>query len=77
MTEGHLSLTIVEGVDQFKAEGDAATVERLLTGWHVRVDQVKANNMADVARLSQLLPQGPSQGPGPSGATPFRPRIVS
>ena len=73
--ETKLSLTIVEGVDQFKAEGDAATVERLLTGWHVRVDQVKAANMADVARLSQLLPPGP----GPSGAPPttFRPRIVS
>lgn len=75
MPEGHISLTVVEGANQFRGEGDTTTVERLLVEWRIRVDQCKASDMADVARLSQLLPQGPA-GPGP-GATPFRPRIVS
>ena len=78
MNEGQISLTVVEGIDQFKCDGDTATVERLLTEWRARVDQCKINAMADVTRLSQLLPSG--GGPGPAGAgpgaTPFRPRIV-
>jgi len=53
-----IKITIVEGIDQFHAEGDSETVQRLITEWRARVDLLRASAQSEIEHAA-MTPRGP------------------
>lgn len=70
----NLKVTSVEGMEQFSAEGDEATVKALLVDWRTRNDALRAEAQDYVERLGTTRGIGPTGLPGISPTSPFRPR---
>ena len=62
----NIEVTCVEGVDQFHAEGDAETVERLLAEWRQHVTDSRREAMQFMNQNAGSMP-----GPRPDPTSPF------
>lgn len=85
-----ISVTIVEGQDQLKIEGEADVVRGMITEWRARIDYVRNESFALMEKMQHAqrtlgTPPGmgggaysaPAGPVGPVGPTvsPFKPRV--